>query len=92
MTPQQLMEWESWYMIEMPRREDFYMQQLLAMTYNAHFKGPQKRGSDFAPDLRTPAQKMAAQRVRVETAAEDERLTKWGVEVLKEQRRKGQAG
>ena len=89
MTPQELMEWESWYMIEMPDRTDFYMQQLLALTKRAHFKG-QAKPSDFAPDLRTPEQCQKQALRAIEAEAQVEKMRKRGSEVLERQR--GQVG
>jgi hypothetical protein len=71
MTRTDFARWQAWYRISLPgeARIEHYLSQLCALTASAHFKGSFKP-KDFAPDLRSPEQRIELERVTMKAQAD----------------------
>lgn len=74
-------DWAMWrdYYTTMPDREEHYLAQICALLANANFKRPDKKlftPADFAPDLRTPAERAMAAAQFAQAEAEFEMMRK----------------
>ena len=76
MTASDLALWHGYY-ATLPDREEYYLAQICALLANANFKRPDKKlfvPADFAPDLRTPAERLEAEARFVQAEMEFEAM------------------